>query len=300
MITKKRSGHIVFQFENEEEYFELGNKVLIKQHIEGMIPCIRVQYNLRDRIMYDIEQYEELGKLIPQFSEVEAIKILKSLITFILEIEKNGFIPCEAVQVGSDMIFYDKKQKKAFFIVLPIAKEYDIGDYRNWQKRIGDTIYELLSVVEEGKADIIKQCFEQSGKLADNMANLLPILESYLDSSSNKDETKILGMEADNVELQLIHNGMYGQFAFYIRKQEFVIGKNRSSVDGYLGVSGAVSRLHCKIRKRANQFYVSDMGSSNHTFVNGTLVKEQEEKSIHEGDILRIADIDFTVHITMI
>ncbi len=294
MIIEKIAGHAAFQFEADEEFFELGYKVLNKQKIETMLPCIHVQYNIRDRLLYDIEQYDSLEEAVSELGEKEALSILYSLFKLLLEVGSNGFVPLEAAQVGADMIFWDSKAKKVHFIVLPISKEYDIGDYRSWNKRMWDTLNELCSVLTTDKEELITKYLSDEGKLLDNISELMPVVEKYINEIEKQKNTHV---PMQQKELQLLHDGKYGQFAFYIRKKEFIIGKRRDSVDGYLGVSEAVSRLHCRIIRHDDRFLVSDMGSSNHTYVNGTLVRAQEERELAEGDKLRIADIDFKVRI---
>lgn len=294
MIIEKIAGHVAFQFEADEEFFELGYKVLNKQQIKEMLPCIHVQYNMRDRLLYDIEQYTSLEESVSELNEKEALRILYSFFQLLLEVGSNGFVPLEAVQVGSDMIFWDSKAGKVSFIVLPIAKEYNTRDYRSWNKRMWDMLNELCNVLTTDKEEIITKYLSGAGKLLDNISELMPVLEKYIGEIQKQKNTH---MPVQQKELQLLHDGKYGQFAFYIRKKEFLIGKRRDSVDGYLGVSEAVSRLHCRIVRHDDRFWVTDMGSSNHTYVNGTLVREQEERELGDGDKLRIADIDFKVRI---
>lgn len=294
MIIEKIAGHIAFQFEEDEEFFELGYKVLNKQQIEEMLPCIHVQYNMRDRLLYDVETYSSLKETVSGLEEKAALNILYSFFKLLEEVGGNGFVPIEAVQVGTDMIFWDSKVQKVHFIVLPVAKEYAIGDYRSWNKRMWDTLHELCGVLPTDKEEIITKYLSGEGKLLENIRELMPVLEKNIDVMKKQKNTYV---PMQQKELQLLHDGKYGQFVFYIRKKEFVIGKRRDSVDGYLGVSEAVSRLHCKIMRHDDKFLVSDMGSSNHTYVNGTLVKAQEERELFEGDKLRIADIDFRVRI---
>lgn len=294
MVIEKNAGHIAFQFEAEEEFFELGAKVLNKQRIETMLPCIHVQYNMKDRLLYDVEQYIPLEEAKEELEEKDTFFILYELLKLLEEVGSNGFVPLEAIQPGADMIFWEAQKKKAYFIVLPIAKEYGNGEHKSWNKRLSDTLNELCANLPDEKAETITQNLVKPGKIADIIAGLMPVLDSFIAEIQKQENTHV---QTRHKELQLLHDGTYGQFAFYIRKKEFIIGKRRDSVDGYLGVSDAVSRLHCRIIYREDCFLVSDMGSSNHTFINGTLVKAQEEKKLAEGDRLRIADVDFKVRI---
>lgn len=292
MIIEKNTGHVAFQFENKEEVFDLGYKVLNKQHIEEILPCIHVKYNLRDRLLFDTEQFVSLEDSIEELDEEFGQIILYSMFKIFLDVVNTGFIPLEAVQVGLNTIFLDPKNRKSYFIVLPIAKEYSIGDTRNWNKRMWDTVNELCSILCSEKEEQIKKFLSGKGKLVDNIRELLPIIKPQSNAIQG---VQLSHSPKKQNELQLFHNGKYGQFAFYVQKKEFVIGKRRDSVDGYLAMSEAVSRIHCRIVRKEDKYFVIDMGSLNHTFVNGTLVNAQEEKEIVDGDSLRIADIDFKV-----
>lgn len=291
MIIEKIAGHLAFQFEENEEFFDLGYKVLNKQHIEEMLSCIHVKYNLCDRLLYDIEQYVSLEEIVADLDEETSLNILSSFFSFLLEVGDNGFVPLEAVQVGLDTIFLDQK-KKVYYIVLPIAKECNIGDYRNWNKRMWDTVNELCGAINSEKEEQIKKYLFEKGKMLDNIRELMPVLKNNIGVTQI---SKSMRSEKRQKELQLLHDGKYGQFAFYVLKKEFIIGKRRDSVDGYLGMSEAISRMHCRIIRQEDKFLVMDMGSLNHTFVNGTLVRSQEVRELKHGDTLRIADIDFKV-----
>lgn len=49
-----------------------------------------------------------------------------------------------------------------------------------------------------------------------------------------------------------------------------------------------VSRIHAKIRKREEEYYLSDMNSRNGTIVNGRLLLPEEEYRLQEED-----EVDF-------
>ncbi len=78
-----------------------------------------------------------------------------------------------------------------------------------------------------------------------------------------------------------------------LNKPVFRIGKERSYVDYFIGDNTAISRSHANIISRDGEYFVVDTNSTNHTFVNGTMIQSNVEKVITHGDKLRFANEDF-------
>jgi pSer/pThr/pTyr-binding forkhead associated (FHA) protein len=75
--------------------------------------------------------------------------------------------------------------------------------------------------------------------------------------------------------------------------QEFVIGKKQDKVNYCILDNPAVSRVHAKIIKRDGQYFIIDMGSTNHTYVNGTQAPANLEVPINNGARIRISNEEF-------
>ena len=64
-----------------------------------------------------------------------------------------------------------------------------------------------------------------------------------------------------------------------------VIGKMETAVDAVIDLP-TVSRIHAKIRRRDQEYYLSDLNSRNGTAVNGRLLKEGEDYQLqHEDEV---------------
>lgn len=78
-----------------------------------------------------------------------------------------------------------------------------------------------------------------------------------------------------------------------LNKPVFRVGKERSYVDYFIGDNTAISRSHANIIIREGEYFVVDTNSTNHTFVNGTMINSNEEIKINHGDTIRLANEDF-------
>lgn len=76
-------------------------------------------------------------------------------------------------------------------------------------------------------------------------------------------------------------------------KEIFRIGAEKSYVDYFVGDNPAVSRSHCYIVKRNDEYYIVDTNSSNHTYVDGSIIGSGSEVNIINGTKIRLANEDF-------
>ena len=94
---------------------------------------------------------------------------------------------------------------------------------------------------------------------------------------------------------------IYAAVLYCIRTQEriclnkpvFRIGKEQSYVDYPVRGNGLVSRSHADIVTRGGKYYVIDLNSKNHTYINDHQLPPQCETEIREGDHLKLANEEF-------
>lgn len=78
-----------------------------------------------------------------------------------------------------------------------------------------------------------------------------------------------------------------------VNKPIFRIGKEKSYVDYFISDNTAISRSHADIVVKGNNYYLVDHNSTNHTFVNGTIIESGVENKINPGDKIRFANEEF-------
>lgn len=88
-----------------------------------------------------------------------------------------------------------------------------------------------------------------------------------------------------------------GQCIRLEKREICFIGKLKEMADIVLP-SGAVSRLHARIRMDEDKCYLRDLNSKNGTWVNGQEVQGEKEIEIKEGDEIRFADLTYILRRT--
>lgn len=111
---------------------------------------------------------------------------------------------------------------------------------------------------------------------------------------SNIGETTVLNAGMQQTQTVVPHLiRMKNQERIIINKPVFRIGIEKSYADYFIDDNTAISRSHANISSHNGEYFVSDTNSTNHTFVNGIMIRSNVETKIVHGDIIRFADEDF-------
>lgn len=82
-----------------------------------------------------------------------------------------------------------------------------------------------------------------------------------------------------------------------ISKARFMIGKERRKVEYCIADNASISRTHALIEKRGSDYYITDQGSTNYTFVNGTQIAPNQPQLLTEGSVIKLSDEEFEFHL---
>ncbi|MGN1139419.1 MAG: FHA domain-containing protein [Ruminococcus sp.] len=82
-----------------------------------------------------------------------------------------------------------------------------------------------------------------------------------------------------------------------INKPVFRIGKERSYVDFFVSNNNAISRSHADIITRGNKYYIMDLNSKNHTYIDGQMIPVRCEVEIFNGCRIKLANEEFVFEI---
>ncbi len=80
-----------------------------------------------------------------------------------------------------------------------------------------------------------------------------------------------------------------------IKDYPFFIGTAKNNL-GYSLINTAVSRYHAKLEKDESRFILTDLDSTNGTFVNGRKLMPNENLEIKQGDAVSFANIGYIFH----
>jgi len=100
--------------------------------------------------------------------------------------------------------------------------------------------------------------------------------------------TEVLAVQQGGTLGKLAYRGMHQCANFQIEGDSFLLGKNSEQVDGVISADG-VSRLHARISRKENKYFIEDLNSTNGTFVNDVALEYREPHELKANDKIRFA-----------
>lgn len=102
-------------------------------------------------------------------------------------------------------------------------------------------------------------------------------------------ETELLSSKVQPGPASLVSKEPGALATIYLTDEITVVGKLETAADAVIPVP-TVSRIHAKIRKREDDYYLCDLNSRNGTSVNGRMLKNGEEYCLQDED-----EVDFAL-----
>lgn len=116
---------------------------------------------------------------------------------------------------------------------------------------------------------------------------------TVLNAGGNIGETTVLSAMSTQAEVRPMLFRKKTNEKIVIDKAVFRIGKEKSYVDYFIGDNTAVSRSHANILTRDNEYFIIDTNSTNHTYVNGTMIQSNVETKLTHGTKIQLANEEF-------
>lgn len=118
-----------------------------------------------------------------------------------------------------------------------------------------------------------------------------------LSDDNNEDEaTGLLAENNANVRFPTLFRVLTNE-TIIVNKPVYRIGKEKSYVDYFVTNNIAVSRSHADIITRGGKFFIKDLNSKNHTYINNQELPIMFEVEIHDGDRLKLGNEEFVFNI---
>ena len=268
-------------------------KVLLSQGSNSFIKCMKMLFNGKVQLYYLTEGYRPLSSLLPRIDAENFMVVVSNLLADIIEVKNNGFLYCANIDISFDKIFVDPSTYKVKLVYLPLKSRLfdDISAFENELRTSFIKIISGISTLSSAKT-IQLAAYLQDGTLS--MDSLYSKVKGgktpEISGVKNKKQETVIGSS-----MRIIALNAPMRVEIKITKDEFILGKKQELVDGVISFNKMISRSHCKVVRRGNQFSIVDLQSQTGTFVNKVRLQPNRPCNIKNGDIIRMANSDFQV-----
>lgn len=282
--TMENSFHL--EHIKEELYRKQDNKEEIKAETKKDSREISVQETGEENLMQSSEMSENFWredkaektdshKLFGKKVTVFAL-ILLALAGVTIAIS-GGYLPHQDISVLLGIVLAGMGGIMLAVVIIRKAKAvYKQPQRKSREKpQLSETFVRppVNEILQEGSEDSIKTMMEKKSP--------------HREREEDFGETVVLSAGVVSGPASLVSREPGELAPIYLQEELTVIGKLENACDAVIDLP-TVSRIHAKIRKREEEYYLSDMNSRNGTIVNGRLLLPEEEYRLQEED-----EVDF-------
>ena len=282
--TMENSFHL--EHIKEELYRKQDNKEEIKTETKKDSREISVQETGEENLMQSSEMSENFWredkaektdshKLFGKKVTVFAL-ILLALAGVTIAIS-GGYLPHQDISVLLGIVLAGMGGIMLAVVIIRKAKAvYKQPQRKSREKpQLSETFVRppVNEILQEGSDDSIKTMMEKKSP--------------HREREEDFGETVVLSAGVVSGPASLVSREPGELAPIYLQEELTVIGKLENACDAVIDLP-TVSRIHAKIRKREEEYYLSDMNSRNGTIVNGRLLLPEEEYRLQEED-----EVDF-------
>lgn len=295
-------GNLAYVLGDNKLFQPTGYKIMQNLSEGCFIKCMKALYNGKLQLYYLTRDYQPMSTLLSSLTPDRFVMITANIVADVMDVKSNGFLSCCNIDISLEHIYVDTSTYRVRLIYLPLGSSL-FEDYSQFESSLRSSLVRLIeqtpSLASSKTAQLESELM--NGKMS--LEDLHSILKGSRSSSSqrpnpnskHKDEEKPVHNAPRTLTLTATNAPMYLQFA--INQDEFVLGRLENAVDGVISYNSTVGRRHCEINRSADGFTVTDLNSTNGTYVNHEKIQALWPCPLKDGDILNLASSGFKVSI---
>lgn len=271
-------------------------KVLQSQTTTCFVKCMKQLYNGNIQLFYLTGNLKPFSTMIPNLDPDNFLTIVSNMLADIIDVKHNGFLSCQNIDISFDKIFVVPATLKVSLVYLPVNKRV-YSDALMFENELRTSLVKLISGVSTLSSPKTTQFSVDLSNGTLSIEDLYNRIKGNGGFGGVKTETEPNPAPTPSrvTSMRLVAMNAPTRVEIEITKDEFVMGKKAELVDGVVSFNKMISRSHCKITRRNNQYSVIDLQSANGTYVNKTRLQPNKPCAINNGDIIRLANSDFQV-----
>lgn len=298
VITEMECGsNFAYILNDNGAFLSTEYKVLQSQANSCFVKCMKMMFNGKLQLFYLTKGLKTFASMIPSMDTESFLTIIANLLSDIINVNFNGFLSCKNIDIAFEHIYVDPATYKVSLVYLPLNKHI-YEDNSSFENELRTRLVKLIAGVSTISTP---KTLQFSSDLSNGTLNIEDLYmrikggKNIEDSQINSRQNDAAREKAGSGLLRFIAMNAPTRVEIAVTKDEFVIGKKAEICDGVIGFNKMISRSHCRINRRGNQYTITDLQSSNGTYVNKIRLQPNQPYPIHNGDVIRLANSDFQV-----
>lgn len=298
--TKYDNQYVSYVLEDNTKFYATGYRVLKKQKDKGFIPCSKINYNGHVKLLYPISEYDSVSVAVENWSKKEVLEWMLQILKVLMEVRDSGFLRMEDVDMDLSHIFVNEDTNTVHLVVLPLTVDTAVNPH--WDQALCNALISLIEISRMRRYEHVYKLKQAIRTNSDSLDDLYTKMKEFAKSfkiipnpAPIPSPTPVPEEEIPKGELHLLLKYMESMIDIFVSKDSFIIGKNPKLSDGILAISPTISRQHCKITREGGKYFIEDMDSLNHTFVDEKQLEKGEKVWIKKDTRIRLAAFEFHV-----
>lgn len=295
MQIKYDKNKITYVFKDPNIDFDFGMMLINQLSLQSCLYGKKTSKKGKDVYEISLKNTVSLTEMLPNIDALQNVKCITDIFTAIMKLEELDIVTKYGVWMKYEHLFWNEKEDCLKMAILPLSEDVEYDDGYSFEERLMETVNFIAGYLPFNIKKIIIAATERYLHKEIGIKDLIRTAKATLE----EENTAIEQTKADNEErfLSLVFLRNDEMQEFQLQKDEILIGKNLENVDIDFSESAAVSRLHCKLVRQNQNFFLQDLDSLNHTLVNGERIPPYEYMELEDRDLITIGDIEIRVNI---
>lgn len=269
-------------------------KVLQSRSGDCFVKCMRMLYNGKVALYYMTGAYKPMSEILPSIDAERFVTVTANILADIIEVNENGFLSCRNVDISFEHIYIDPATYKVSLIYLPLSRHM-FSEYSVFESELRTGLIKLISGLDMLSSPRMTQLSADLSNGMMSVGELYAALKGKAGAAPVNSDRRKQAESRPAGYMRIVSLNAPTRVEIQITKDEFVLGRKAGVADGVLSFNDKIGRVHCKINTIGNRHTVTDLHSTNGTFVNKKRLQPEQPCTIKNGDVIRLANSDFQV-----
>ena len=286
LLSEVRCGNnFSYVLTHNNSFVPTQYKVMLNQTASCLVPCVRMMYNGHTQLYYMVGELKNFASILPTISPDGFRAVVASILSAMIQVRSIGFLDVENIDISFEKIFVDPTTNQVSLIYVPTKNKLH-GDAYEAENELRTA---LIKIIDAITTLATPKNVAMSVDLSNGMLSLDDVLKKITAGGPEEGPGK---SRTPELRLRLISDVQ--TMELLITHGNYIIGKSEDA-DGKIMFNKYIGRRHCRIDLHGGKFYLVDLESKNHSFVNKKMLPPNKPCQLNNGDLVRLANSDFKV-----